>query len=583
MNPYAVFPAHPITIRGLLLRHDRSFDVIPESERHNASEVSLQPGRITVLMGANGAGKTHFMEVIAGLREPGTLETAFGEESVWTRRGSRRRKGKLSPQALLAYGYASQAPEEQLFMRSVRDELAYTLRPYSLPAGEREARMAAALSAVGWNEAWLSRDPYRMSGGERRRTALAALFAPPAAWLLLDEPTAGLDAGGYERLGSALKQRAAEGQGILLISHESDWAMELADSLILMHGDGSIRMCTSTELIHHPEWLAEAGMDVPEWFEVAAMLASSGVNEAHLWDPRKLDSEDFPEQPAEQGSPLPAQPVTLSAAVGIEAPTRHHGTGNRRPFAVRSHALKPSPIASFDARAVWLTYVILSAAILNLSTWPGLGFAALLVAACLYFGRISLRRWSGAIKAVATFTIAISLFAGLGHHEQGSWWQLSGALLSLKSLLRPLLVMLIGFGIPLAVTPLRLRRSMEQLFTVFGRVPLWGTKLLLTITLLLRFIPILLSEWERFARISTARGKLAGQGWRGGVRRLQETALPFMLSLFRLGEQAADALESRGVGTQKHPTVLVTASWRRSDTLLVLAGLAAAGLLWLVK
>ncbi|NBD23377.1 ATP-binding cassette domain-containing protein [Paenibacillus glycinis] len=668
-------PSVRLTLQGIRLAGDGG----PASEASIANgSLQLRGGTITVLVGANGSGKTRFMEMVAGLRPPEGMAVSFGDAAL--RQGTRRslrRGGKLNPKALLAYAYSCQSPEEQLFMRSVEEELRYSLRPYALPQPELGRRISAALAAVNWDASWLGRDPYAMSGGERRRTALACLFAPPASWLLLDEPTAGLDAEGHALLGDKLRRCADEGQGVLLISHESDWAFELADRILLMHPDGSLRSCDKSELLANPNWLAEAGMDMPDWFGIAALSARFGVSSEAVWNPVELAeaiavlspqerplaftstaascvringvsdqqrrlagtsaaASDVPlegrsnkERPivdiTTAASDMPsvgpsskerATAETTTAAsdvpsVGLsskerppantstatESVTMMTGTASTRmpesrtaaspvpvrtPFALRAGASRPSPIARFDARAVWLTYILLSTAILQLSGWPTIGIAAIMVAAAIGFGRIPLRRWRGAINAIATFTVAISLFAGFGHGGDGDgFWDGSASLASLESLARPLLVMLLGFGLPVAVTPLRLRRSLEQLFVRFGRIPLWGTKLLLIITLLLRFVPVLLAEWERFARIAAARGKQPGSAWRGGIRRIRETALPFMLSLFRLGDGVTDALESRGVGAQAHPTVLVTEVWKPRDTLLVIAGAAAVALLWL--
>ncbi|MFC4810332.1 ATP-binding cassette domain-containing protein [Paenibacillus sp. GCM10023250] len=572
-----------------------------------ADVLELAPGTITVLAGANGAGKTRLLETIAGLREPAGLSAAFGDDAMWLRKRTLGRTRLVpNPRALLAYAYACQSPEEQLFLRTVREELRYSLRPYALSEAELERRTDAALRAVDWDRRWLARDPYAMSGGERRRTALACLFAPPAAWLLLDEPTAGLDADGHELLAEQLRRRASEGQGVLLISHESDWAFALADRILLLHADGAVRACSRSELLANPQWLAEAGMDVPDWLKVARIGLALGAPEAAVWDPRGLAGALAALPPDDGFARGHAQAAAAAGAavaeVGVSPPeaaaaapaplpfARAASMPARQPFRLRPGADDVSPIARFDARAVWLTYILVSTAILNARGWTAIGASAALAAAAVYFGRIPLRRWKGAIRAIATFTVAVSLFAGFGGAAGTAGagtsagdgpWNAAAALESFQSLVRPFIVMLLGFGLPIAVTPLRLRRALEQLFARFGRMPAWGTKLLLTITLLLRFVPVLLAEWERFARIAAARGKRTGGFLRGGVRRIVETALPFMLSLFRLGDAVTDALKSRGVGAQTHPTLLAAEAWRARDTVLVLGGAAVCAMMWL--
>ncbi|MBW7460749.1 energy-coupling factor transporter transmembrane protein EcfT, partial [Paenibacillus sepulcri] len=120
----------------------------------------------------------------------------------------------------------------------------------------------------------------------------------------------------------------------------------------------------------------------------------------------------------------------------------------------------------------------------------------------------------------------------------------------------------------------------EQLFAWAGRVPPWAQRLILTITLLLRFVPILLEEWERFSRIAVARGKAPRVTILGAVGQLRDTAIPFMLALFRLGEHAADALESRGIGTRQ-PTFIRSQFWKRRDTYLLIGCLLIFGFFWI--
>ncbi|WP_165822404.1 ATP-binding cassette domain-containing protein [Paenibacillus montanisoli] len=552
-----------LVIEGLKMTRARADKGM--SNTHTGA-LRLEAGTITVLLGANGVGKTRFMETIAGLRDPDGLAISYGTEPLWIRKNSRLRSNMLlrNEKAMLAYSYSCQSPEEQLFARSVHDELQYVLRPYQLDHAVSELRCREVLAAVGWDESWLDRDPYLMSGGERRRTALASMFAAPAAWLLLDEPTAGLDAAGHERLGIRLKRSAAEGKGVLLISHESDWALQLADHVLIMHMNGSVQLANREELLANPGLLEEAGMEIPAWLRVAHRMMCIGVPPEQIWRP--ADS-------------------AAHAAVAIhrdaESKLLRKRQDRRIPFAKRDSEKPLSPLSNFDPRAVWLAYILFSAAILIQSTWTGLGAMALLVALSIHLGKIPLRRWRGAIMALTAFTISVALLAGLGPQEDGGYWSTDAALASLQSLLRPLLAMLLGFGLPLAVTPLRLRRSLEQLFAVFGRLPQWGTKLILTVTLLLRFIPVLLSEWERFARIGMARGKRIRRTPGGAFKRLQETSIPFMLALFRLGEQVSDALESRGVSMERQPTLLITERWKGRDSLLAAASAAILLIFWL--
>ncbi|QYR22458.1 ATP-binding cassette domain-containing protein [Paenibacillus sp. sptzw28] len=556
------------------------------------TECILEQGTITLLMGPNGAGKTRLMEITAGLVYSSEITVSYGDGNMWNHPRLRRRIRNSA--ALFAYSYASQAPEEQLFSRTVADELHYVLKPYDLPELEKERRIDEALTAVGWSRAWLERDPYKMSGGQRRRTALACLFAPPAPWLLLDEPTAGLDAQGHALLGAALKKCTEDKQGVLLISHDADWALGLADRILLMNADGAVRQCGRDELLANPEWFGEAGMAVPEWLMFANGMWKLGVPPHRVWNPAELAVEIA--QLAEAGrlkfaaneeglargaKPLHSQDeesVYYSKQPPNQMPVAKSQTppGEQKP---KRKAGAQSRLALFDPRSVWLAYILLSTGMFLQKTWTGIAWIGLLTAVIIGVVRLPLLRWRGPIAALGLFSLMIAVFAGIGGGGSGPLWNTEAFLVSLRSLTRPWLAMLLGLVLPLAISPLRLRRSLEQTLTIRGLVPFLGQKIILTVTLLLRFIPILLGEWERFSRIAIARGKAARRA-RGAAGRLRDTAIPFLLSLFRLGEQVADALESRGVGKRRHSALPPTERWRLRDSLLVAGCLGITVFLW---
>jgi len=552
--------------------------IYASADEHNGLELSQ--GQIIVLIGPNGAGKSRLLETIAGLHDPGPMRISFGKEPLWAAEGKKR----LNPAALLAYSYACQAPEEQLFARTVAAELEYVLRPYALAEAEKARRVEEALHAVGWDYNWLARDPYQMSGGERRRAALASLLATPSSWLLLDEPTSGLDASGHEVLAASLKGRAARGQGILLVSHESEWALPLAQQVLLMHADGSVHSRTREEILHRPDLLREAGMLVPEWLEIAHLLCKFGVSEEQIWHPAMQEAGKSSADGSDCHDQRDKDEIALTKPKPYYLPSRSGSSSSAGGVTDRSgKGTAISPLVAYDPRAVWLAYILFSTGILMQRTWIGLAWSGLLTAIIIVLARIPLRRWRIPIAMLAFVTVMMSVLAGVGAGANGMSWNMEAFLLSLRSLLRPWLAMLIGLGLPLAISPLKLRRSLEQLLAIRGRVPFRGQQLILAITLLLRFIPVLLSEWERFSRIALARGKAARLTWRGAVGRLRDTSIPFLLSLFRLGEEVAIALESRGVGRRPFPAVQHTQHWRYRDTLLVGSGLVICLLLWWLR
>ncbi|RIE03362.1 ATP-binding cassette domain-containing protein [Cohnella faecalis] len=452
----------------------------------------LEPGTLTLMMGSNGAGKTTFLEKLAGLREPEGLRIAYGNEPLWTKR---RWIGgnKLNARALRSYSYASQSPEHSLFARTVREELGYSLRPYKPDVRFEQQRMDDALSAVGWDRSWMERDPYQMSGGERRRTALASAFASPAGWLLLDEPTAGLDGAGHELIARQMLAMKGEGRGIVLVSHDSDWALPLADRVLIVHADRdrTIRACSRDELIAHPHWLEAAGMTIPAWLEIAHEAWRSGVAIDRLWQPRDLAA-------------------SLTGLKGRQSDLAHEPCQSENDAPLSSNSSAEVETASrllirMDPRSLWLGYVLLSIGLFSQSDWLGLGIGAVVVLSILLIGHIPVWKWRWTLINFAYFAVFMSVIAGfssgMGNWDGGAFKE------TLFPFTRTMLVLLLGLGMTAAITPLRLRRSLEQLLSRKGRTIPIAQRFILTLTLTIRFVPVLLKEWNRYRRLMLARGK----------------------------------------------------------------------------
>jgi len=573
--PEAADPARVLRIDGWPMREANR-----ASANRAASSLALRPGRIVVLLGPNGAGKSRLLEIAAGLLEAEGIAVSYGDAPVQPRGGG----GAKRISGLLAYSYASQSPEEQLFARSVQGELDYVLRPYDLSAEQRRQIGLHALWAVGWDDSWLPRDPYAMSGGERRRTAIACALAPPADWLLLDEPTAGLDARGCEGLAESLAEERRRGRGILLVSHDPDWALPLADELLLLGSDGCIRHCGRETLLEHPGWWEEAGLRQPARYSAAREAWNLGLEETSAWEVAAVADCFSRVQTINGFKPV----VAVSRSAGWPLPSENEAVVNFSPgkHDVRRLASRSrrDRLSRFDPRAVWLGYASLSLAMFAAPGWGGLAGSAFLAAAIVFLARLPLRAYKAPIMAFAAFAVASTILSGLTGNSgaPGQWWHAADSWATFRSFAKTWLVLILGIGLPAAIPPLRLRRALAQILPQRGAAGRRSQRLVLTVTLLLRFVPQLMAEWARFSRIAVARGKDTGKSPAAWLRRLRSTAVPFMLSLFRMGETVALALESRGIGRRDMPTDAERLRWQATDSLLLVSiAIAIAGLLLL--
>ena len=546
--------------------------------------VRMAPGTVTLIAGPNGAGKTHLLEQLAGLRPPGDLDIFWDGQPLWASGGPIRRR-RLRREALLRYGYAPQDAESQLFLGTFGEELRYALRPYRLVPGERDRRIGEALKAFGWKEADLARDPFRMSEGEKRRAALTAAMATPAAWLLLDEPTAGLDGEGQRALAAALARSKGEGRGIAVASHDWEWALPLADRLLILRGPGKPPVwCSRRDLLERPELLAEAGLRPPDWLLLAREAWKKGAPEPGLWDPAQLASHASTFGLSADGADCRDNPELSRETAGFDA---KGGTGPGRPARWRETGTADSRLhggarglAAFDPRALLLAYGILATGLARLGEWRELLAGGVLVAALAMLGRIPVRRWRGLIIGWMLAALLMSAAAGLAEGGGDAAAALAQADRTLRVFTATLLAMLPGLGVLTAISPHGLKLSLERLGSFRGGTPDRVRWLALAATMTLRFVPLLLAEWERFGKLSLARGKAPRLSPGAFVRALRDQAVPFLLALFRLAEETAAALESRGAGRGRPGPSPVRLRWGIRDTALAAGAALAAAVLW---
>jgi energy-coupling factor transport system ATP-binding protein len=236
-------------------------------------------------------------------------------------------------------------------------------------------------------------------------------------------------------------------------------------------------------------------------------------------------------------------------------------------------------LAGFDPRSVWLAYLLVSTGLFFLRDWISLLVGAAVVAGLLIAGRIPIGRWRGLIVNYAVFSVVTSAIFAWGASSGGGFeWEAFAV--TLLPFARTMLILFLGLAIPLVMSPLSLRRSLEQLLSVRGRTSQVIQRFILTVTLMMRFVPVLLELWERFARIFVARGKTIAKNPVAYGRKLRDVAIPFLLALFRLGDEVALALESRGVGYTSHPTRSVKLKWRMRDFGFAAGALLLAVALW---
>lgn len=206
-------------------------------------DLAVYEGEAVALGGRSGAGKSTLLQVAAGL-EPhgGGRLTVLGTPIPPAGRGRRMRAARAKAvRALLpGVGLAMQQPEAQLFAATVKEELTFGLRCLGIPQAEWRERIEGALEAVGLGPEFLDRSPFALSGGERRKVALAACLAQRPRLYLLDEPTAGLDRPSAAIVARLLRELVEkDGAGVLFTTHDHDLLYGAASRVVRLE-DGKV-------------------------------------------------------------------------------------------------------------------------------------------------------------------------------------------------------------------------------------------------------------------------------------------------------------------------------------------------------
>ncbi len=250
--------AEPILLE--LRKVSVAYDAGSPTVRHALREVNLRVGtgdRVG-LMGRAGSGKTTLLHVLAGLRTPDS--------------------GKLHGAEKLLPSLVFQFPEHQLFAETVAEDVAYGLRAHGVPEEAVRSRVEAVLVDVGLEPAeFATRAPFHLSGGEKRRVALAGALAQRRGIVLFDEPTLGLDLDGIERLAAILERMHAGGTAYWLASHDADFVAATCTHAVVLDAGRVAFQGPADDLWADPGLADACGVRLPREAALAQVLKSCGV------------------------------------------------------------------------------------------------------------------------------------------------------------------------------------------------------------------------------------------------------------------------------------------------------------------
>lgn len=231
----------------------------------------VERGEFIGIIGHTGSGKSTLMQHMNGLLKPTSGKILLDGEDIWTDK-------KTTRQARFRVGLVFQYPEYQLFEETVYKDIAFGPKNMKLDAKEVDRRVREAAGFVGLTEEQLKKSPFDLSGGQKRRVAIAGVIAMEPEILILDEPTAGLDPVGREDiLQNILAYRKAKNATIMMVSHSMNDMARLADRLFVMNGGKLVMDGTPDEVFRDAASLVDMGLDVPEVTRVFLRLRELGL------------------------------------------------------------------------------------------------------------------------------------------------------------------------------------------------------------------------------------------------------------------------------------------------------------------
>ena len=243
-----------------------------EQKALDSVNLTIYEGEYLGIIGRTGSGKSTLIQHLNGLMKPSSGQILFEGKDIWSSKA-------MTHDIRYQVGLVFQYPEYQLFEETVYKDIAYGPRNMKLSEEEVDRRVRQAAQFAGLSDAVLERSPFELSGGQKRRVAIAGVIAMEPKVLILDEPTAGLDpAGAAEILANIEAYRKANNATIIFVSHSMEDVARITDRLVVISKGTLPYVGTPHEVFSHGEELEELGLAVPAMNRVFSRVRGLGVD-----------------------------------------------------------------------------------------------------------------------------------------------------------------------------------------------------------------------------------------------------------------------------------------------------------------
>ena len=241
-----------------------------ESKAIDNINLDIEEGELVGVIGHTGSGKSTLVQHFNGILKPNSGKVIVDGVDIWSDK-------KATREARFKVGLCFQYPEYQLFEETVYKDISFGPKNMKLPDEEIAKRVVSAAAYVGLKKELLEKSPFDLSGGEKRRAAIAGVIAMQPKVLILDEPTAGLDPIGRDTILDMIKNyREKTGSTVLLVSHSMEDIAKIATKVAVMNNARLEMYGTVDEVYSHAERLREIGLNIPQISKVFEILKNNG-------------------------------------------------------------------------------------------------------------------------------------------------------------------------------------------------------------------------------------------------------------------------------------------------------------------
>ena len=234
-------------------------------------DFSVEKGEYLGIIGATGSGKSTFIQHLNGLLKPTSGTVFYDGVDI-------HESKKITRETRFNVGLVFQYPEYQLYESTVFEDIAFGPKNMGLDESDVKERVLEAAGFVGLGESFMEKSPFELSGGEKRRAAIAGVIAMRPEVLILDEPTAGLDpVGQAEIIGNVMNYKASHDATVILITHNMEEIVRSVDRIVLLNS-GSIAITgTPAQIFSQADALKELGLAPPKASMIASRLRALGL------------------------------------------------------------------------------------------------------------------------------------------------------------------------------------------------------------------------------------------------------------------------------------------------------------------